>query len=83
MAKCKECVSALRWVLEAVGTPDEYARRLFDGTDGFPPSRPAREGQWVFEGDEDAYEAAIVTARVRARSRCGFCGGPRPCLRDD
>ena len=70
----------LRWVLEATGTANEHVRRLYDGP---LPGPPARAGQFVFEGDEDAFEEAKAKAERRAWGRCGFCDGPRPCSRDD
>lgn len=48
-------------------------------------------GSWTHEGSREEFEAAIdaaVLKRRRERERreimvCSFCGGPRPCLRED
>lgn len=66
-----------RWVVEAVDTAHEYVRELYDDSHPAGAGRPPRHGQQVFEGNLEDLLAAKETA-----TRCSFCDGPKPCLRD-
>lgn len=71
-----------RWVIEAPNTANEHVRQLYDVTHPAGAGRPARIGQVIHEGSLSDLEAACEAAKRRGRTRCGFCDGPLPCLRD-
>lgn len=71
-----------RWVVEAVDTAHEYVRELYDDSHPAGAGRSPRQGQQVFEGRLEDLQTAKAAAERRAMSRCSFCDGPKPCLRD-
>lgn len=72
-----------RWVIEHPNTANAFARQLYDDSHPAGAGRPPRVGQEVFEGSLEDFEAAKEKTDSQARSRCSFCHGPKPCLRDD
>jgi hypothetical protein len=73
-----------RWVVEAPGTSNEHVRELHDRLpDQWWESPGPKTDQQVFEGSAQDLESAKKKVGSKAFSRCGFCDGPKPCLRDD
>lgn len=72
-----------RWVIEWPDTANAHVRELYDASHPAGAGCPPRPGQKVFEGSFEDFEKAKDKIASLAFSRCGFCNGPKPCLRDD